>query len=170
VTWLVRRNGGERGLVPYYHPLSLIDDIEDLTRDLWSWRPSQFTESLIPHTDMYEEKGKLVVKTELPGIEQKELDITLDGDILTIKAEKKEEVVEDATHHTHERFYGKYHRTIRLPYPVKENGISATLDNGVLEIKLPRAEAVKAKKIAVKPLAIKGEQKKRSKKAVKSAR
>jgi HSP20 family protein len=162
---VVRRNGEPRALVPFYHPLSLIDEMDRLARDMWdSWRPFTFDHSLVPHTDMYEEKGELVMKTELPGIEKKDLDITLEGDRLTIKAEKKEEVSEDATHHTRERYYGRYFRSVTLPYPVKEGKISATFDNGVLELRLPKADEAKAKKIEIKAQLPEGETKKRQRK------
>ena len=101
------------------------------------------------------------MKTELSVIDQKDLDISLEGDRSTIKAEKKEEVKEDATHHTHERYYGEYYRSVTLPYPVKENKISATFDNGALELRLPKDEEVKAKKIEIKAQLPKPESKKR---------
>ena len=69
---------------------------------------------------------------------------------MTIRAEKKEEIKEEATHHTRERYYGRYFRSVKLPYPVKEDSISATFDNGVLELRLPKAAEVKAKKIEIK--------------------
>jgi HSP20 family protein len=97
-----------------------------------------------------EEKDQLVIKTELPGIDKNDLDISLEGDRLTIKAEKKEEITEEATHHIRERYYGRYFRSVTLPYPVKADNISATFDNGVLELRLPKAEEVKAKKIEIK--------------------
>jgi HSP20 family protein len=148
---IVRTNGGSGALVPFYRPLSMFGEMDRLAREVWdSWRPFSFDSSLVPHTDMYEEKDHLVMKTELPGIDKEDLDITLDGDRLTIKAEKKEDVEEDATHHTRERYYGQYFRSMTLPYPVKENKISATFENGVLELRLPRAEEVKAKKIEIK--------------------
>jgi HSP20 family protein len=75
---------------------------------------------------------------------------TLEGDRLTIKAEKKEEVKEDATHHTRERYYGQYFRSLTLPYPVKEDEISATFEKGVLELRLPKGEEVKPKRIEIK--------------------
>jgi HSP20 family protein len=115
--------------------------------------------------DMYEEKGKLVVKTELPGIKSEDLDVKLEGDTLSIKAEKKEEVKEDKTHHTRERYYGSYFRSVKLPYPVKEDKVSATLEEGVLEVKLPKAEEVEAKKIEVKAQLPQGETKKRERKS-----
>jgi len=162
---ILRRNGGDRALVPFYRPLSIIDEVDTLAREMWdAWRPFNTEQSLVPHTDIYEEKNHLVMKTELPGIDQKDLDITLEGDRLTIKAEKKEEVIDDATHHTRERYYGKYFRSVKLPYPVKENKISATFDNGVLELRLPKAEEVKAKKINIKAELPQGETKKRGRK------
>ena len=149
---IVLRNGGrERALVPFYRPWGLLDEIEAFTKEMWdAWTPFPLGDSLVPLTDIHEDKGQLVVKTELPGIDKKDLDISLEGDRLTIKAEKKEEVKEEATHHIRERHYGRYVRSVTLPYPVKEDNISATFDNGVLELRLPKAEEVKAKKIEVK--------------------
>ena len=162
---VLRRDGGERAIVPFYRPLSLLDEMDRFSREMWdAWRPFTLKHSLVPHTDIYEEKGQLVMKTELPGIDKKDLDVTLEGDRLTIKAEKKEEVKEDATHHTHERYYGQYFRSVTLPYPVKEGEISATFDNGVLELRLPKAEEVKAKKIEIKAELPQGETKKRERK------
>ena len=148
---VLRRDGGERALIPFYRPLSLLDEMDRFSREMWdAWRPFTLEHSLVPHTDIYEEKGQLVMKTELPGIDKKDLDINFEGDRLTIKAEKKEEVKEDTTHHTRERYYGQYFRSVTLPYPVKEGEISATFDNGVLELRLAKAEEVKAKKIEIK--------------------
>ena len=148
---VLRRDGGERALVPFYRPMSLLDEMDRFARDMWNaWRPFTLEHSLVPHTDIYEEKDQLVMKTELPGIDKKDLDISLEGDMLTIKAEKKEEIKEEATHHIRERYYGRYFRSVTLPYPVKADNISATFDNGVLELRLPKAEEVKAKKIEIK--------------------
>ena len=134
---VLRRKGGERALVPFYSPFSLFHEMDEIAREMWdAWRPFTLEQSLLPHTDMYEDKDQLVMKIELPGIDQKDLDITIDGDRLTIKAERKEEVSEDATHHTRERYYGKYFRSVTLPYHVKEDKIQATFDNGVLELRL----------------------------------
>lgn len=162
---ILRRNGGEKALVPFYQPWSLLDEVDDLAREMWeSWRPFTFDDRLVPHTDTYEEKDQLVMKAELPGIDKKDLDITLEGDKLTIKAQKKEEVKEDATHHTRERYYGQYFRSVTLPYPVQEDKISATFDNGVLELRLPKAEEVKSKKIEIKAQIPEGETGKRQRK------
>ena len=162
---VLRRDGGERVLVPFYHPLSMLDEMDRFAKEMSdAWRPFTLEHSLAPNTDVYEEKDQLVMKTELPGIDKKDLDISLEGDRLTIKAEKKEEVKEDATHHTRERYYGQYFRSVTLPYPVKESEIAATFDNGVLELRLTKAEEVKAKKIEIKAHLPKVETKKRQRK------
>jgi HSP20 family protein len=104
---ILKRNGGERALVPFYRPWGRLDDIDRLASEMCNaWRPFSSGHNLVPHIDMYEEKGELVMKTELPSIDKKDLDISLEGDRLTIKAEKKEEVKEDANHHVRERYYG----------------------------------------------------------------
>ena len=148
---VLRRNGGERVLVPFYRPWGLFDEVDKIARDMWDdWKPFMSDSGLAPHTDIYEEKGELVMKTELPGLDKKDLDISLEDGRLTIKAEKKEDVEEDATHHVRERYHGQYFRSVTLPYPVKEDSITATFDNGVLELRLPKAEEVKARKIEIK--------------------
>jgi HSP20 family protein len=101
------------------------------------------------------------MKTELPGIHQDDLEVTLEGDRLTIKAEKKDEVSEDATHHTRERYYGRYQRTTVLPLHVDGDRITATFENGVLELRLPKSEDVKSRKIEVKKQIPEGKTKKR---------
>jgi HSP20 family protein len=157
---VVRKDGGERGLVPFYRPWGLLEEMDTLAREMWdTWEPLTFEQSLVPYTDIYEEKGELVMKTELPGIDTKDVDITLEGDRLTIKAEKKEEVKEDATHHIKERYYGQYLRTVTLPYSVNKDKIEATFNNGVLELRLPKTEETKTKKIEIKARVPEGETK-----------
>ena len=151
--------------MPFYRPMGLLDEIDQLTRDFWtSWEPGFFGTTMVPNTNVYEEKGQLVVKTELPGITEKDLEVTLEGDVLTITAEKKEEVTEDVTHHTRERYYGKYVRSMSLPLHVNGDKVSATFDNGVLELRIPKAEEVKAKRIEVKAQLPKAEGKKQQRK------
>ena len=149
---ILRNNGGGNSLVPFYRGYGLFDEIDKLARELWNtWEPLTAEQSLAPQSDIYEDKGQLVIKTELPGIDKEDLDISLEGDRLTINAEKKEEVKEEATRHVRERYYGRYYRALTLPYPVREDKVTATLENGVLELKLPRAEEAKARKIEIKP-------------------
>ena len=150
-------------LAPFYRPLSIMDEVDEIARE-FSRGVGFDGNTLIPNTDMYEEKGKLVVKTELPGINEKDLEVTLEENMLTIKAEKKEEVAEDATHHARERYYGKYVRSISLPFHVDGDKVSATFENGILELRLPKAEELTAKRIEVKAKLPQGERKKRQRK------
>jgi HSP20 family protein len=141
------------GFDPFYRSVSLFDEIDEMVSDLWnSWEPEEHGFlSMVPRIEMYEEKGKLVVKTDLPGIKEEDLDISIEGKTLTIKAEKKEEQVkEGATYHVSERYYGHYSRSMELPYEVQGEKIKATLENGVLELRLPRVKETKPKKIEVK--------------------
>ena len=123
-----------------------------MAREFWeSWQPVAFRTSLVPRLDVYEDKDTLVVKAEFPGIKKKDLDISLEGDMLTIKAEKKQEdVAEDATHYTRERYFGQYSRSIPLPVHIDAEKVSATFKKGLLEIRLPKAEEAKSKHIEVK--------------------
>ena len=133
---------------------TLFEDIDELASRVWdSWRPVSFTESLVPRMEMYEDKDNLVVKAELPGINKKDIDITLDKDMLTVKAERKDEKTEkseDTNYYYCERSYGQFSRTVSLPFPVDSEKISAHMKGGVLEITLPKSAEVRSRKIEVK--------------------
>jgi HSP20 family protein len=162
---LVRKNNGEQAMVPFYgSPWSLLGAMDRLAGNIWdSSKPYTFDTSLVPHADIYEENDQLVMKTELPGINREDINITLQGDRLTIRAEKKETVVEDVACYARERQYGQYLRSVTLPFPVKEDKISATFENGVLELRLSKAEESKAKKIEIKARLTEGKLDKRIK-------
>ena len=136
--------------VGFYSPLSLLDEMESLARGYWD---EEFfvTGDLTPRVDMHEEKDELVIRIELPGISKDDIDVSLDGDCLNVKAEnKEEELSNEATTYICERCFGEYSRSIGLPFPVDADKVSATFNNGLLEIRLPKAEEAKAKHIEVK--------------------
>ena len=144
---LVRRSpNGALALRPFFRPFSLLEEVEAMAR-------YAFETSLTPKLDMFEENDELVIKAEMPGIRKKDLDISLDGDVLTLKAEKKEEKEEGekgTTHYTRERRFGQYVRSILLPTRVDAEKVAATLKKGLLEIRLPKAEGPESKKIEIK--------------------
>ncbi len=118
-------------------------------RDRWlPIRPSSFR---MPSLDVYEEKDSVVVKAELPGMKKEDVEVTLTGETLTIKGEKKEdkEVKED-DYYRRERSYGSFVRSVGLPCEVKSDEIKASFKDGVLEIRMPKTEEAKKKSIAVK--------------------
>jgi len=100
--------------------------------------------------DLVERDDEYLVKAELPGLDPKEVDITLEGGVLTIRAEHKEEHEEKKDKYLHkERRFGSYTRSLRLPGTIKEDDIKASFDKGILEIHLPKAEESKAHKISI---------------------
>jgi HSP20 family protein len=136
---------------PFYRPFDILEEVEAMAREMFDGRESFFSRESLYSLDVYREKDDLVVKAELPGVEKKDLDISLEDGRLTIKAEKKkEEVTEDADRYISERHFGQYSRTLKLPFPVNEKQITATLKDGLLEVRLPKAEEAKAKQIEIK--------------------
>ncbi len=104
-----------------------------------------------PAFDVSETKNDLVVKTEVPGLDPKDIDISLSEGILTIKGEKKQEKEEkEENYHLIERSYGSFSRSIRLPRDVQGDKINASYKNGVLKVTLPKSEEAKKKEIKIK--------------------
>jgi HSP20 family protein len=103
-----------------------------------------------PPVDMYETKDDVVLTLEVPGIREKDVAVSITGDLLSVKGERRfeEEVKEQQLLHV-ERAYGKFERLIQLPIPVQADRIKATYRDGVLEIRMPKAEEVKPKQIKV---------------------
>jgi HSP20 family protein len=84
-------------------------------------------------------------------VDEKDIAVSISGDILTIKGEKKKEEEEKDEHHYRvERYYGSFERSFRIPTGVKADKIDATFDKGVLKVTVPKAEEAKKKEIAVK--------------------
>ena len=101
--------------------------------------------------DMYQTDDAVVVKSAIPGIDPKDLDITITDDILTIKGETKtEEEVKEEHYIRRERRYGAFSRSLAIPVPVVADKAEAEFENGVLTLTLPKAEEVKPKAIKVK--------------------
>jgi len=115
--------------------------------------PSLFSEEkvLSPAFDISETEKEYVITGEIPGIDVKDLDVTLLDGILTIKGEKKQEKEEkDENYHQVERHYGSFQRSFRIPEKVKADKLEATYEDGILKLTIPKAEVSEAKKIEVK--------------------
>jgi HSP20 family protein len=103
-----------------------------------------------PSVDVHEEKDALVITAELPGVRRDQIEISLDGEILTLKGERKFEKEEkDRKYHRVERSYGMFVRSFQLPSNVDADKAAATLTDGVLTLKLPKKDVVKGRKIEV---------------------
>ena len=104
-----------------------------------------------PRLDMTETKDAVVVKVEVPGVDQKDIEVSLQDQMLTVKGEKNQEKEEkDERYHRVERSYGSFLRAVRLPTPVVGSKVNATFKNGVLTVTLPKAMAAKGTTIPVK--------------------
>jgi len=105
----------------------------------------------MPAFDMSETDKELIVKGEVPGMDKKDINITVSDGMLTIRGEKKHEKKEENEQYHHvERRYGAFSRTMRLPHEVEADKVDATYKEGVLSIRLPKSEAVEPKKIEIK--------------------
>jgi HSP20 family protein len=105
----------------------------------------------MPRVDVREMDGEIRVSAELPGIDEKDLEISVDGDMLTIKGEKKAEKEEKGEEfYRLERSYGSFRRSVPLPCPVAVDKATASAAKGVLTIVMPKAAEAKKKTIAVK--------------------
>jgi len=103
-----------------------------------------------PVLDMHETSDDLVLDFELPGVREKDVSVSITGDLLTVKGERGigRDVKDESTHHV-ERTYGKFERSVQLPMPVQAEKVKATYRDGVLEVRLPKAEEVKPKAIKI---------------------
>jgi HSP20 family protein len=92
-----------------------------------------------------------IISAEMPGVHPDDIDIDVTGDSLSISGVRNpDEVVKETHYHRRERNYGSFSRTVQLPFMVDTGKVEASFKNGILLISLPRAEADKPKKIAIK--------------------
>ena len=109
------------------------------------------SEGWAPSVDISETKDNFIVKAELPGLEAKDVNVSISGDLLIIKGEKKKEEEEkDEHHHYVERYSGSFQRVFVLPGRVKGDKVDAIFEKGVLKVTLPKVEEAKKKEIEVK--------------------
>lgn len=103
-----------------------------------------------PSVDIYEDKDKLILEAELPGMKQEDFDISVENNVLTLHGERRfEKKAEQDNYHRVERSYGSFTRSFTLPQTVTAEGATADFDNGVLRVTLPKREETKARKIEV---------------------
>ena len=104
-----------------------------------------------PTIDVYEEENSLHIKVELPGVKKEDIDIKLEEGLLTLSGEKKSEAETEEGHcRCVESSYGRFERTVRLPYKIDEKKIDAVYKDGVLHVTLEKEESAKPRLIPVK--------------------
>lgn len=103
-----------------------------------------------PAVDLYEDKDNVTVKAELPGMKKEDIEVSLEGGVLSISGERKsEKKAEDSAARRTERFVGRFERTLTLPAAVKADQVQANYKDGILTITLPKAEEAKSRQITI---------------------
>jgi len=103
----------------------------------------------VPAVDVFEDPEFIEIRAEIPGMDLKQVEISLDGDLLTIKGEKKVDADRKGKYQQVESVYGRFARSFKLPKLVDRDRIRATYQQGVLKLVLPKSEAVKPRSIAI---------------------
>ena len=154
-----------RFLAPYSRGLRTYDPLLDLHREMnrlfddvfgvnaGSGGSGMAPYASAPRLDMHETEQELTVEAELPGVDRADLDVRLDGDVLTICGEKRSRR-DEKEHNAHlsERSYGRFQRSVQLPFRPEADDVQADFEGGVLKVRLPkRAEALEgSRRIEVK--------------------
>jgi HSP20 family protein len=142
-----------KALTPWTGVTALRKEMDRLFDRFWEtdWPAWPALGDWMPKVDVADTKDAFMVTAEIPGIDPKDITLTLDGDALTIKGEKKHEKEEkEGTYFRMERAYGAFARTMPLPAPVEAGKVTATFKNGILTVKLPKGAAAKGTLIPIK--------------------
>lgn len=134
------------------HNLRTWNSFDRIFRDFFNdYEEESRSVNWTPATDINESDDSFTVTADLPGIDKKDVQISVKDNVLTISGERKlGEATDSDNYHRRERLAGSFKRCFRLPEIVNENKISAKFKNGILAIDLPKAEEVKPKEIEIK--------------------
>jgi len=137
-----------------WDPFTQLSEIQDEVNRLFDTslqRRTGWEGFFTPAVDLVEEKDRLTLKADLPGLTKDDVSVSVQDNYLTIKGEKKHEAeTKDANRYLSERVYGQFTRTIELPTTVDAKKIEARFKDGVLQVTLPKTEEAKPKQIEVK--------------------
>lgn len=138
---------------PFSEMMSLRDAVNQLFEESFV-SPARFggSGSLSLPMNVSETPESFIVEAVVPGLRPEDLEVTLEDNVLTIRGEVRQEQQagdKQANYHIMERRYGRFSRSIALPTAVKADGIQATLEHGILRLEIPKAEAVKPRRITV---------------------
>jgi HSP20 family protein len=135
---------------PFREVVVLQNRFNTLFRDLNEGEGTLTTASFIPAVDVYEDEKKVVLKLEVPGIEEKDLDVSVENHTLTVKGERKFEKEETEENFNRiERRYGSFYRAFTLPSTVDTENVAASYNAGVLKLELKKKPEAQPKQIKV---------------------
>jgi HSP20 family protein len=131
--------------------LSMTEAMNRLFDEAFIMPHGGFAQNATPSVDVVENDNEILVKAELPGIKPEDVDIRVEGNLLSLRGEYKEEHEnKEGEYHVKELRQGSFARTIPLPTTVNVNNADAQFENGVLTLRLPKHEEAKPKKINIK--------------------
>jgi HSP20 family protein len=130
---------------------SVFPEMSRLFDDVWGELPGRrTTDNWLPRVDVLEKDGHIVLRCELPGMDEKEIDLKLEGSVLTIKGEKKfEKEQKEANYHRVESFHGTFSRSFTLPDSADAEKIKAEYKNGILTVTVPHKPEARPREIPV---------------------
>src|SRR3954451_25227582 len=135
---------------PFREVAALQNRVNNLFREMNEGDSPLTTASFVPAVDIYEDPKKVVLKLEVPGIEEKDLDIRVENNTLTVRGERRfEQEEKEENFHRIERRYGRFSRSFTLPNTVDSDKVQASYVNGVLQIQLAKKAEAKPKQIKV---------------------
>jgi HSP20 family protein len=135
---------------PFREVVSMQNRLNSLFRDFNESEGPLTTASFVPAVDIYEDAEKVVLKLEVPGIEEKDLDVRVENHTLTVKGERKFEKEEKQENfHRIERSYGSFYRAFTLPSTVDTENVKANYQAGVLKLELKKKAEAQPKQIKV---------------------
>src|SRR6202789_4096967 len=137
---------------PFREVSTLQDRINRVFRESYTGGQDEAltTSTFAPAVDVYEDEHKVALKIEVPGIDEKDIDVQVENNILTVHGERKIEKEEKEENYRRvERHYGSFTRTFTLPQTVDTEKVAATYDKGVLKIALPKKAEAKPKQIKI---------------------
>lgn len=143
-------------LIPFRSDVASVARLQDRVNRMFdsffdgdSWPTA---ESFVPAVDIADMPENVVVKMEIPGVDVKDIQVSVQENVLTIAGEKKSEKEDKGkTWHRRETTYGKFSRSVTLPTAVDADRVEATTEAGILTITLPKSAAAKARQIVIKP-------------------
>jgi HSP20 family protein len=136
---------------PFRDLVRLEREMEDLFGRFPAWPWGEGERGWVPAVDLIDGKEELLLRADLPGLEEKDIEVTVQDGSLVIRGERKEEKEEKKeNYYCSERTFGAFVRTLPLPTGVDADRVKATFKNGVLEVHLPKAAEAKGRRIEVK--------------------
>ncbi len=131
----------------------LPDPWEEFEKMLSEWPGYSRAQAFVPAVDVYQDDNNVIVEMPLPGVDIKNVNLSVENDVLTVEGKKEQKrEIDEKNYYRREVRYGSFHRSIALPTAVNGNKAKAEYKDGVLKVVIPKEERAKPKKIAIKTI------------------